>query len=322
MLAIRISAKGGPEVLTPTDMPSPAPGPGEIVIRHGACGLNYIDIYQRSGLYPVPLPATLGLEGAGTVTAIGQGVERFKVGDRAAYCSSLGGYAESNVVKADRAVHVPHSIPDDVAAAVLLKGLTAEFLAQRIWPLKSGDTVLVHAAAGGVGLILCQWLNHLGVRVIGAVGSAEKMSLAQQYGCGDVINYREEDVGARVRHLTGGEGVSVVYDSVGAATFDASLASLKRRGLFVSFGNASGPVPPIAPLRLSQGGSLFLTRPTLFDYISDTAALDLAAEALFRVIDEGAVRVLIAQRFALADAAKAHVALSARETVGASVLIP
>ena len=322
MLAIRISANGGPDVLTPTDIPTPSPGPGEILIRHGACGVNYIDIYQRSGLYPMPLPSTLGLEGAGTVTAIGAGVDRFKVGDRAAYCSSLGGYAEYNVVKAERAVRVPDTITDEVAAAVLLKGLTAEFLARRIWPLEIGDTVLVHAAAGGVGLILCQWLNHLGVRVIGAVGSVEKMALAREHGCSEVINYREEDVSARVRSITGGQGVSIVYDSVGAATFDASLASLKRRGLLVSFGNASGPVPAIAPLRLSQGGSLFLTRPTLFDYIPDTIALDEAAQALFGVITEGAVKVLVAQRFALADAAKAHLALSARETVGASVLIP
>jgi NADPH2:quinone reductase len=322
MLAIRMSATGGPEVLTPTDTPLSAPGPGEIQIKHGACGLNYIDIYQRSGLYPMPLPATLGLEGAGAVTAIGEGVNRFKVGDRAAYCSSLGGYAEYNVVKADRAVQIPDTITDEIAAAVLLKGLTAEFLARRIWPLEAGDTVLVHAAAGGVGLILCQWLNRLGIRVIGAVGAVEKMTLARQYGCADVINYREEDVGARVRSMTGGLGVPVVYDSVGAATFDASLASLKRRGLLVSFGNASGPVPAIAPLRLSQGGSLFLTRPTLFDYIPDTASLDSAAKALFGVISEGAVKVLIAQRFALSDAAKAHIALSARETVGASVLIP
>ena len=322
MLAIRITANGGPEVLTPTDMPTPTPGPGEILVRHGACGLNYIDIYQRSGLYPMPLPATLGLEGAGVVIAVGDGVSRFKVGDRAAYCSTLGGYAELNGVKADRAVRVPKSISDEVAAAVMLKGLTAEFLARRIWPLVAGDTVLVHAAAGGVGLILCQWLHHLGIRVIGAVGSAEKMSLALQHGCAEAINYREEDVAAKVRSLTSGAGVPVVYDSVGAATFDASLASLKRRGLLISFGNASGPVPAIAPLRLSQGGSLFLTRPTLFDYIPDTQSLDDAADALFSVITEGAVKVLIAQRFALADAAKSLIALAARETVGASILIP
>ena len=322
MLAIRISANGGPDVLTPTDIPTPSPGPGEILIRHGACGLNYIDIYQRSGLYPMPLPATLGLEGAGVVIAVGEGVDRFKIGDRAAYCSTLGGYAEFNVVKADRAVRVPKTISDDVAAAVMLKGLTAEFLARRIWPLVAGDTVLVHAASGGVGLILCQWLNHLGIRVIGAVGSAEKMTLALEHGCTEAINYREEDVAARVRSLTDGAGVPVVYDSVGAATFDASLASLKRRGLLISFGNASGPVPAIAPLRLSQGGSLFLTRPTLFDYIPDTQSLDDAADALFSVITEGAVKVLIAQRFTLADAAKSHIALSARETVGASILIP
>ena len=322
MLAIRISANGGPEVLSPTDVPTPSPGSGDILIRHGACGLNYIDIYQRSGLYPMPLPATLGLEGAGVVIAVGEGVDRFKIGDRAAYCSTLGGYAECNLVKAERAVRVPDAISDEIAAAVLLKGLTAEFLARRVWPLDAGDTVLVHAAAGGVGLVLCQWLKHLGIRVIGAVGSAEKMALALQYGCAEVINYREEDVAPRVRSLTGGAGVPVVYDSVGAATFDASLASLKRRGLLVSFGNASGPVPAIAPLRLSQGGSLFLTRPTLFDYIPDTQSMDRAADALFNVIAEGVVKVVIAQRFALADAAKAHMALSARETVGASILVP
>lgn len=322
MLAIRISVTGGPDVLTPCDVPVPSPGPGEIQIRHGACGLNFIDVYQRCGLYPLPLPSTLGLEGAGRVTAIGDGVSRFKVGDRAAYCSSLGGYAEVNVVKAERAVHIPDTVTDEVAAAVLLKGLTAEFLARRIWPLSAGDTVLVHAAAGGVGLILCQWLAALNVRVIGAVGSPHKMDLARKFGCAEVINYREEDVSARVREITGGAGVPVVYDSVGAATFDASLASLKRRGLLVSFGNASGPVPAVAPLRLSQGGSLFLTRPTLFDYIPDTETLDAAATELFRVISEGAVKVLIAQRFSLSDAPRAHETLSARETVGASVLIP
>lgn len=322
MFAIRVSTVGGPDVLTPTDLPTPSPGPGEILIRHGACGLNYIDIYQRSGLYPVTLPATLGLEGAGTVAAVGRGVDRFKEGDRAAYCSTQGGYAQYNVVKADRAVRVPDTITDDVAAAALLKGLTAEFLACRIWPLQPSDTVLVHAAAGGVGLILCQWLHHLGIQVIGAVGSAEKMTLAHQYGCAEVINYREENVSERVRTITGGQGVPVVYDSVGAATVDASLRSLRRRGLLVSFGNASGPAPAIAPLRLSQGGSLFLTRPTLFDYIPDVVSLDRAADALFGVISQGAVKVVIAQRFPLADAAKAHIALSARETVGATVLMP
>lgn len=320
MRAIQISATGGPEVLTLRQVDTPSPGPGQILIRHEAIGLNFIDIYQRSGLYPVPLPSTLGMEAAGVVEALGEGVVRFKVGDRAAYCSNLGGYAEANVVQADRAVKVPEGIGSDIAAACMLKGLTSEFLARRIWPLKSGDTVLVHAAVGGVGLILCQWLKSLGVRVIGAVGSGEKLDMALAHGCAEAINSREEDVAARVRALTAGQGVPVVYDSVGATTFEASLASLRRRGLFVSFGNASGPAPAVEPLRLSRGGSLFMTRPTLFDYVATTEELDHAAAALFDVIASGAVKIEIGQRFALEDTALAHEALAARKTVGATVL--
>ena len=320
MRAIQITATGGPEVLTLAEVAIPTPGPGEIMIRHEAVGLNFIDTYQRSGLYPVPLPTTLGMEAAGVVEAVGAGVERFRPGDRAAYCSSLGAYADANVVKADRAVHLPDNVSSEVAAAALLKGLTAEFLARRIWSVKSGDTALVHAAAGGVGLILCQWLKALGVRVIGTVGSHEKAELALSHGCVEVINYREEDVAARVKAITAGAGVPIVYDSVGASTCDASLASLHRRGLFVSFGNASGPAPAIEPLRLSRGGSLFMTRPTLFDYVATVEELDKAATGLFDVIGSGDVRIEIGQRFRLEDAAKAHEALGSRNTIGATIL--
>ena len=320
MRAIQITETGGPDVLTLRDIEQPRPGPGQILIRHEAVGLNFIDIYQRSGLYPVPLPATLGMEAAGVVEAVGDGVTRFKVGDRAAYCSSLGGYAEANAVAADRAVKIPDGIGSDIAAACLLKGLTAEFLARRIWPLKAGYTVLVHAAVGGVGLILCQWLKSLGIIVIGAVGSEDKVDMALAHGCAHVVNARSADVAGQVRDLTSGTGVPVVYDSVGASTFEASLGSLARQGLFVSFGNASGPVPAIEPLRLSRGGSLFMTRPTLFDYVATPEDLDLAADALFAVIQSGTVKIEIGQRFALEDMAKAHVALAARQTVGATIL--
>ncbi len=320
MRAIRLHAVGAPDVLRLEDVPTPIPGPGDVLVRHAAVGLNFIDIYQRTGLYPIPLPATLGLEAAGTIEAVGDGVTRFRVGDRVAYCSTLGAYADANVVKADRVVRLPDTISFGTAAAGLLKGLTAEFLARRIWPMTSGDTVLVQAAAGGVGLILCQWLNHLGVRVIGCVGSDDKAVLARAHGCTDVINYASEDIVERVRALTDGAGVAIAYDSVGRTTLDASLASLSRRGLLVSFGNASGPPAPVDPLRLSRGGSLFLTRPTLFDYVATPDALDAAAAALFAVIGQGHVAVEIGQSFPLEDAAAAHSALAARSTTGATLL--
>ena len=322
MRAIQMDKTGGPEVLHLVDRPTPEPGPGEIRVRHQAIGLNFIDTYQRSGLYPVPMPATLGLEAAGVVEAVGEGVTRFKTGDLVGYNGSLGAYAEANVLNAARAVKLPSHVDARTAAASLLKGMTAEFLARRIWPLQAGDWVLVHAAAGGVGLILCQWLAHLGIRVIGTVGSEDKAALARANGCREVVLYRTEAVAKRVREITGGVGVMVAYDSVGAATVDASLNSLQPRGLFVSFGNASGPVPAIEPLRLSRGGSLFLTRPTLYNYIASPAELDASAEALFAVIGAGAVKIAIGQEFPLEAAAEAHRSLESRATTGSTLLIP
>jgi len=322
MLAIQVSRTGGPEVLETVNLPIPEPGPGQIRLRHEAIGINFIDTYHRSGLYPLKLPVTLGQEAAGVVDAVGEGVTTFKPGDRAAYTGQFGGYAEYNVVSAARLLHLPDGVAAEAAAGSLLKGMTAEFLLRRCRPVKAGETILVHAAAGGVGAILCQWAKHLGVHVIGAVGSEDKAKLARQHGCEHVILYRDEDVSARVKEITGGAGVPVVYDGVGAATFEASLSSLSRRGMLVSFGNASGPAPAIEPGRLSRMGSLFLTRPTLFDYIIKPEELAESSAALFHVIETGAVKIDIGQRFALADARKAHEALESRDTVGSSVLIP
>jgi NADPH2:quinone reductase len=322
MMVIEIQAQGGPEALVPSTRPLPEPGPGEIRIRHKAIGLNFIDTYNRSGLYPVPLPAVLGGEACGVVEAIGEGVTRFKRGDRAAYAGGMGAYAEARALKADRAVHVPDAIDDETAAAVMLKGMTAEYLLRQCFVVQPGQTVLIHAAAGATGGLLVQWAKALGATVIGTAGSEDKAELARSYGADAVILYRTEDVAERVRGLTGGEGVAVVYDSVGAATIDGSLASLKRRGWLVSFGNASGPPPPIDVLRLMRGGSLVLTRPTLPDFVATTEQLDASAAALFAVIASGAVVPRIGRRFALKDAAEAHRALEARETVGATLLIP
>jgi len=322
MLAIQVSRTGAPEVLETVDIPTPEPGPGQVRLRHEAIGINFIDTYHRSGLYPLKLPVTLGQEAAGVVDAVGEGVTTFKPGDRAAYTGQFGGYAEYNVVPAARLLHLPTGVAAEVAAGSLLKGMTAEFLLRRCRPVKAGETILVHAAAGGVGAILCQWAKHLGVHVIGAVGSEDKAKLARQHGCEQVILYRDEDVAARVKEITGGAGVPVVYDGVGAATFEASLSSLSRRGMLVSFGNASGPAPAIEPGRLSRMGSLFLTRPTLFDYIITSEELAESSAALFHVIETGAVKIDIGQRFALADARKAHEALESRATVGSSLLIP
>lgn len=321
MKAIRFDRTGGPEVLTLVEAEPRPPGPGEILVRHEAIGLNFIDVYQRIGLYPTPLPAIPGREAAGVVEAVGEGVTRFRVGDRAAYAGELGAYVEANTVRATRAVKLPDGISSQVAAAAMLKGMTAELLT-RIWPLAVGDAVLVQAAAGGVGSILCQWLAHRGVRVIGTVGSEEKAAFARAHGCEETILYAHEDVAARARAFAGGKGVKVAYDSVGKSTVDASLASLAARGLLVLFGNASGPAPPIDALRLMRGGSLFLTRPTLFDYIATTEELDAAAEALFAVIKSGAVSIEIGQKFPLAEARAAHEALESRRTTGATLLIP
>jgi NADPH2:quinone reductase len=322
MLVIEVQSAGGPEVLKPVDHPAPTPGPGEILLRQTAIGLNYIDTYFRSGLYPTPLPAVLGGEGAGVVEAVGEGVTRFKAGDRAAYAGGAGGYAEVRVLKADRAVHVPADISDDIAAAVMLKGMTAEYLVRQVFTVGPQHTVLVHAAAGGAGGFVVQWAKALGARVIGTAGSQDKADLARQFGADEVILYRDEDIVERVKTLTNGVGVDAAYDSVGKDTIDASLASLKRRGWLVAFGNASGPAPAIDPLRLMRGGSLVLTRPSLIDFTFTTPELDACASAVFDVIRSGALKPLIGQRFALKDAADAHRALEGRATVGATLLIP
>ncbi|MBE7218444.1 MAG: quinone oxidoreductase [Caulobacteraceae bacterium] len=322
MKAIRITETGGPEVLETVDVPTPEPGMGEARVRHHAVGLNFIDVYGRSGLYPVRLPAVLGQEAAGEVEALGDGVSELKLGDRVAYTGQLGAYAEAAVVPADRLVRLLDAISYETAAAALLKGLTAEFLARRLRPIPAGESVLVHAAAGGVGSILTQWLAHLGVRVIAAVGSREKADRARALGAEKAFVLGEGDLAARVREATGGRGVSVVFDGVGRATFDASLDSLARRGLLASFGNASGAVPAVEPLVLSRKGSLFLTRPTLADYIADRQELQAAASALWEVVASGAVRIDVGQRFALADVRAAHEALEGRRTTGSTVLIP
>jgi NADPH2:quinone reductase len=322
MLAVQAREAGGPEVLEVVDIPVPTPKPGQIVVRHEAVGLNFIDTYQRSGLYPVKFPAVLGQEAAGVVEAVGEGVDRFRVGDKVAYAGQTGAYAEAAAIPAARAVKVPAGVSSEMAAACLLKGMTAEFLLRRCYPVKAGQTILTHAAAGGVGTILVQWAKALGVTVIGTVGSEEKAALARAHGCDHVILYRSEDFVARVKEITGGKGVPVVYDSVGKDTFEMSLASLARRGMFVSFGNASGAVPPFSPLRLSQGGSLFMTRPTMGDYTATPEELDESASALFAVIASGQVKIEIGQRFALKDTRAAHEALQGRETIGATVLVP
>jgi NADPH2:quinone reductase len=323
MRAIRFERTGGPEVLELQEIETPRPGPGEILVRHEAIGVNFIDTYHRSGLYPVPLPSGLGSEGAGVVEAVGEGVTRFAAGDRAAYAlAGLGAYAEAKVVSAERAVRIPDGVDARTAAAVLLKGMTAEFLLRRAYPLKAGQTVLVHAAAGGVGQLLTQWAKAIGAIVIATVGSEAKAERARALGADHVILYRDAGVAAEVRRITGGAGVPVAYDSVGKDTFEGSLASLARRGLFVSFGNASGPPPPIEAQRLSRAGSLFFTRPTLGDYVATTAELDESAGAVFGMVGSGRLKVEIGQTFPLGEARNAHEALEARRTVGATLLAP
>lgn len=323
MRAILARTAGGADVLDLVERPVPEPGVGEIRIRHAAIGLNFIDIYQRSGLYPLAFPSPLGSEAAGVVEAVGPEVSRFAAGDRVAYASGpLGAYADLHVVPAERAVRLPDSIGFDVAAAALLKGMTTEYLLRRTFHVKHGDTVLVHAAAGGVGSLLVQWAKALGARVIGTVGSDAKAARAQALGCDLVLLQDQTDLAAQVRAFTNGDGVPVTYDSVGLATWEASLASLARRGMLVCFGNASGPVPPIEPLRLMRSGSVFLTRPTLFDYTTTPQELDASAAALFAVIAAGQVRVDIGQTFPLAQARAAHEALEGRRTIGSTVLIP
>lgn len=321
--AVRFDHHGGAEVLDLVEVPVPAPGPGEILVRHAAVGLNFIDIYQRTGLYPLSLPSGLGKEAAGVVEVIGEGVTRFRVGDRVATATApVGAYSQFHLMPETAAVAVPDDISLEVAAAVMLKGMTAEFLVNRAFHVKQGDEILLHAAAGGVGLILGQWAKSLRATVIGTVGSEAKAELARAHGSDHVILYDREDVAARVKEITYGRGVAVAYDSVGQATFESSLASVRKRGTLILFGNASGPVPPLDPLRLSRGGSLFLTRPTLFDYVATVEELDASAAALFAVIRSGAVKVEIGQTFSLRNVREAHEALAGRKTTGSTLLIP
>lgn len=321
--AIRIHTTGGPDVLSLETVEVGAPGPGEALLVQSAVGLNYIDTYHRTGLYPLALPSILGLEAAGVVEAVGPGVTEVAPGDRVAYAGPpLGAYASARLMPADRLVKLPAAVDEISAAATLLKGLTAWFLLHRTYRVKRGDTIVVSAAAGGVGLLLVQWARHLGATVIGTVGSVAKAELVKAHGCDHAIIYGDEDVAARVRELTGGVGVQVVYDSVGAATFAASLDCLAPMGTMVSYGNASGPPPAIAPGILAQKGSLFLTRPSLMDYTRARADLVAGAEALFAVLVQGAVEVRTIGTRPLADAAAAHADLEARLTTGSTVLIP
>lgn len=320
---IRFERTGGPEVLQWVEADLAPPAAGEAQLRHHAVGLNYIDTYHRSGLYPVPLPSGIGLEAAGVVEAVGEGVTDLQPGDRVAYAGGpLGAYAERRNIPADRLVRLPDALSFEQGAAMMLQGLTAQYLLRRTYRVQPGDTILIHAAAGGVGLIVCQWAKALGATVIGTVGSDEKAELARQHGCDHAIVYTRENVSSRVRELTGGEGVPVVYDSIGKDTFMDSLACLRPMGTMVTFGNASGPVAPFDPGLLGKMGSLFLTRPSLFAYSARREDLLAMAEDLFAVVLSGQVRLSINQRFPLQDAATAHRELEARRTTGSTVLVP
>lgn len=320
---IRFERTGGPEVLQWVEADLAPPAAGEAQLRHHAVGLNYIDTYHRSGLYPVPLPSGIGLEAAGVVEAVGEGVTDLQPGDRVAYAGGpLGAYAERRNIPADRLVRLPDALSFEQGAAMMLQGLTAQYLLRRTYRVQPGDTILIHAAAGGVGLIVCQWAKALGATVIGTVGSDEKAELARQHGCDHAIVYTRENVSSRVRELTGGEGVPVVYDSIGKDTFMDSLACLRPMGMMVTFGNASGPVAPFDPGLLGKMGSLFLTRPSLFAYSARREDLLAMAEDLFAVVLSGQVSLSINQRFPLQDAATAHRELEARRTTGSTVLVP
>lgn len=321
--AIRFEQIGGPEVLRWEEVTVGEPAAGEARVRHHAVGLNYIDTYHRSGLYPVALPSGIGLEGAGVVEAVGEGVTEVAPGDRVAYAGGpLGAYAEVRTMPADRLVRLPESIPFEQGAAMMLQGLTAQYLLRQTYRVQAGDTILIHAAAGGVGLIVCQWAKSLGATVIGTVGSDEKASLARAHGCDHPVVYTRERFVDRVKEITGGEGVAVVYDSIGKDTFMDSLDCLRPRGMMVLFGAASGPVPPFDIQTLAQKGSLFLTRPTLFGYAAKRKdLLDMAGE-LFSVVTSGEVRIEVNQRYALKDAAQAHRDLEARRTTGSTILLP
>ena len=320
--AIRIHETGGPEVLRWEAVDVPDPGPGEAVVRQTVAGLNFIDVYFRTGLYPAPsFPLTIGNEGAGVVEAVGEGVTEVAVGDRVAYCMSLGSYAQRRIIASKLLVKLPDGIGDEQAAAVMLKGCTVQYLIRRTHAVQPGETVLFHAAAGGCGLIACQWLKHLGATVIGTVGTREKAELAKAHGCDHPIVYTEESFVDRVKELTGGKGVPVVYDSVGKDTFDDSLRCLQPRGLMVSFGNASGAVDPFKPAILAQKGSLFLTRPTLATYTATRRELEETTADLFDVVGSGAVRIEVNQTYALEDAAQAHRDLEGRRTTGSTVFL-
>jgi NADPH2:quinone reductase len=318
--AILITEAGGPQVLTPTELPDPAPGPGEVLVEVAAAGVNYIDTYQREGIYPVALPFVPGLEAVGRVVALGADVEGFAVGDRVAWCEVLGSYAERVAVPADKAVPVPDAVSDELAVGALLQGMTAHFLVTDCVALRPGDDVLVHAAAGGVGLLLTQLAAACGARVIATTSTDDKAELARAAGAAEVLRYAE--VPDRVRELTGGAGVAVAYDSVGATTFDASLAALRRRGTLVLFGAASGPVPPVDPQRLNRAGSAYLTRPKLFDYVATPEELADRAAAVYAAVADGSLDVRIGHRYPLDAAREAHEDLQARRTTGKVLLVP
>ena len=321
--AIRIHQTGGPEVLQWEEIAVGDPAPGQARVRHEAVGLNFIDTYHRSGLYPLPLPSGLGLEGAGVVEAVGEGVSDFVPGDRVAYAGGpVGAYSQVRCLPAERLLKLPDALSFETAAAMMLQGLTSAYLLRRTYRVQPGDAVLIHAAAGGVGLIACQWAKALGATVIGTVSSEAKAELAKQHGCDHIIYYSREDVAKRVRELTGGEGVAVVYDGVGKDTFMGSLDSLRMCGMMVSFGNASGPVPPFDPLLLTQKGSLFITRPTSMHYTAKRQDLLALGTELFDVVASGKVRIEVNQRYALSDAANAHRDLEARKTTGSTILLP
>ena len=321
--AIRIHEYGGPDVLRYETIEVPDPGPGEAQVRHTAIGLNFIDTYHRTGLYPMPLPTGLGSEAAGIVEAVGDGVTEVEPGDRVVYTGRpADAYSERRNFQAWQLVAIPDGVSDEQAAAMFLKGLTARYLLRRSYPAKSGDTVLLYAAAGGVGSIVSQWAKHLGVTVIGVVSTDEKAALAKAQGCAHVVMADEPDLAAAVRKLTGGDGVHAAYDSVGRDTFFASLDSLRPHGVMVTFGNASGPVEPFAPAELAKRHSLFVTRPTLFDFIATREDLLEAASDLFEVVGNGVVRISVNQRYPLEEARQAHIDLEARKTTGSTVLVP
>jgi len=321
--AIRISRVGGPEVMEYVEVDVGVPGPGEVRVRHAAIGLNYIDVYYRNGAYPQPMPAGLGMEAAGVVEAVGADVSFLRPGDRIAYAARPpGAYAEARVMPAAQVVRLPAAIEFDTGAAMMLQGLTVQYLFRRTYPLRGGETILFHAAAGGVGLIAAQWARALGVTMIGTVGSDEKMELAKAHGCAHVINYNKENFVERVREITGGAGVPVVYDSIGNDTFTASLDCLAPLGMLVSFGAASGPVPPFTLQELASRGSLYVTRPTLFTHIARRDDLEQMAAELFLMVESGKIKIPVNQRYALKDVAQAHRDLEARKTTGSTILLP